>query len=306
MSTFADDLTRGLRGRPKRIPSKYFYDARGAQLFEQICRLSAYYPTRAELDILRRHGPDLARVIGPDVDVIEPGSGAALKTRLLLSALDRVGLYVPVDVSREQLHATAEALRREYHALAVQPVCADFTSTFEVPERRPGARTVVFFPGSTIGNFEPIEAAVLLSRLARLCGPNGGVLIGVDLKKDPALLHRAYNDESGITAAFNLNVLVRANVELGADFALGRFRHYAFYDPREGRIEMTLVSLERQEVCVGGERFGFEAGEPLTTEYSYKYELGQFAELATAAGLSAREAWLDPARLFAMLWLVPR
>jgi dimethylhistidine N-methyltransferase len=306
MSSFVDDFTRGLRGRPKRIPAKYFYDARGAQLFDQICRLSAYYPTRAELDILRRHGPDIAGAVGPDVDVIEPGSGSGLKTRLLLSALDRVGLYVPVDVSREQLHATAEALRREYPALAVQPVCADFTAEFAVPERRPGARTVVFFPGSTIGNFEPIEAAVLLARLARLTGPNGGVLIGVDLKKDPALLHRAYNDESGVTAAFNLNVLVRANLELGADFALGRFRHYAFYNPREGRIEMTLVSLERQEVKIGGERFAFEAGEPLTTEYSYKYELGQFAELAAAGGLSAREAWLDPRRLFAIFWLVPR
>jgi len=306
MSDFATDLAHGLRRRPKRVPSKYFYDARGALLFEQICRLAAYYPTHAELEILRRHGAEIARAIGPDVDVVEPGSGAGLKTRLLLSALERVGLYVPVDVSREQLHATAEALRREYPALAVQPVCADFTGDFEVPERHAGARMAVFFPGSTIGNFEPVEAAVLLSRLARLSGPGGGLLVGIDLKKDPALLHRAYNDESGVTAAFNLNLLVRANVELGADFAVGRFRHYAFYDPGEGRVEMTLVSLERQEVVVAGERFAFEAGEPLTTEYSYKYELGQFAELAGAAGLVATKAWVDGRGMFAVVWLVPR
>ncbi len=304
--SFAEDVARGLRGRPKAIPCKYFYDYRGAQLFDQICRLAAYYPTRAELDILRQHGADIASAAGAESDIVELGSGAALKTRLLLSALGMPRRYVPVDVSGEQLEATAAALRGEYPGLEVEPVCADFTQPFSVRPPEPGRRLLVFFPGSTIGNFSPIEAAALMARMRRTCGPTGALLVGIDLKKDPAVLHRAYNDEKGVTAAFNMNLLVRANRELGADFALERFRHYAFYNPLEGRIEMNLVSLERHAVSIAGEHFELEAGEPITTEYSYKYELGQFAELAAAAGLGARQAWLDANRWFAVVYLVPR
>ena len=281
--SFAEDVSSGLRGRPKAIPCKYFYDYRGAQLFDQICRLAAYYPTRAELDILRQHGADIASGVGAESDIVELGSGAALKTRLLLSALGTPRRYVPFDVSGEQLEATAAALRREYPGLEVEPVCADFTQPFSVRPPEPGRRLLVFFPGSTIGNFSPIEAAALMARMRRTCGPTGALLVGIDLKKDPAVLHRAYNDEKGVTAAFNMNLLVRANRELGADFA-----------------------LERQAVSVAGEHFELEAGEPITTEYSYKYELGQFSELAAAAGLGARQAWLDSNRWFAVVYLVPR
>jgi dimethylhistidine N-methyltransferase len=299
-----EEVLRGLRSPQKELPCKLFYDEVGSDLFEQITQLDEYYPTRAEARIMREAGADIAALLGPNVLLIEYGSGSSTKTRILLDHLERPAGYVPIDISREQLQRSAHKLADAYPRLRVEPVCADYTAPFELPnfvDR--SVRRVAYYPGSTIGNFVPEDARRFLARIADMCGPDGGLLIGVDLKKDPLMLHRAYNDALGITAAFNLNILRRLNRELGADFALDQFRHYAFYNPVFARVEMHLVSLAEQVVHVGKARIRFDRGESIWTEGSYKYNVHEFAQLAAAAGWRVKQVWTDDRMLFSVHYL---
>ncbi|MFZ5829476.1 MAG: L-histidine N(alpha)-methyltransferase [Planctomycetota bacterium] len=299
---FLHDVLTGLRRQPKHLPCKYFYDARGSQLFDRICDLDEYYPTRTELAIMEQYAPEMAAQIGPGVRLVEFGSGSSVKTRGLLDHLEDCVAYVPVDISREHLQRTAEDLSRAYPDIEILPVCADFTAEFDLPEpRRAPSHTAVYFPGSTIGNFAPADARALLRRIAPLCGLEGGLLLGVDLQKERAVLEAAYNDGAGVTAEFNLNLLRHINRELRADFRIDRFAHRAFYNERCGRIEMHLVSRCRQAVTIAGERFSFVEGEAICTEYSHKYTIDGMAQMAAAAGLTLRRYWTDPKRLFAVL-----
>jgi dimethylhistidine N-methyltransferase len=301
---FLREVLHGMSCPNKRLPCKYFYDPIGSALFEEICTLEEYYPTRSELDILQRHGPAIAESLGPHVALIEYGSGSSKKTRLLLDRLHEPAGYLPVDINGEQVRLTAAQLALRYPHLDVHPVEADFTHSFELPDlRRRPARRVVYFSGSTIGNFEPPAARDLLAGIARLCGRGGGLLLAVDLKKDARLLHAAYNDRRGVTAAFNRNLLARINRELGADFALERYDHYAFYNPFPGRIEMHLISQTAQSVRVGKSAFALAAGESICTEHSYKYSLRDCQRLAEAAGMEVRAVWLDEAGLFSVQYL---
>jgi len=299
-----DEVIRGLRSPQKELPCKLFYDEVGSDLFEQITQLDEYYPTRSEARIMRDAAAEIAARLGPDVLLIEYGSGSSTKTRILLDHLERPAGYVPIDISREQLQRSADKLAHAYPHLKVEPVCADYTAPFELPllGARSGRR-VAYYPGSTIGNFVPEDARRFLARIADMSGPSGGLLIGVDLKKDPLMLHRAYNDALGITAAFNLNILRRLNRELGADFALDQFRHYAFYNPVFARVEMHLVSLKEQVVHVGKLRIRFDRGESIWTEGSYKYNLHEFAQLAFAAGWRVKQVWTDDRMLFSVQYL---
>jgi dimethylhistidine N-methyltransferase len=298
---FRRDVLRGLAGPRKELPCKYFYDAEGSRLFEEICELPEYYLTRCELGILERHAGTMAGLLGPRCALIEYGSGSGRKTRLLLDHLHDPAAYVPVDINKDFLLQSAEALAGSYPGLEVVPVCADFTRPFEVPAlRQAAARRGVYFSGSTIGNFGPPEAVALLRNIVRLVGPGGGLLIGIDLKKDARILEPAYNDSRGVTAAFNLNLLARINRELGGDFRLERFRHHAFYDAPHGRIEMQLVSREEQSVRIGDEVFAFAEGEAIHTEYSYKYGLEEFAGMAARAGLRRDEVWTDERGLYSV------
>lgn len=301
---FRRDVIEGL-GRPeKRLPTQYLYDERGSELFERICELDEYYPTRTELSIFEAHIDDMADAIGPEAMVIEYGSGAGLKPRILLRALRRPVAYVPVEISRAHLLRSAEALDAEFPSVEVLPVCADFTQPFEIPRpARSARRSVVFFPGSTIGNFSPDDAERLLHQMADEVGPGGAVLLGVDLRKDHQTLESAYDDAEGVTAAFNLNLLRRINVELGADFDVSAFRHRATYDEARSRVVMQLVSRKSQVVTIGPQRFAFAAGEAITTEYSHKYTLESFATMAERAGLHVAQVWTDPARLFSVQYL---
>ena len=299
-----DEVIRGLRSPQKELPCKLFYDEVGSDLFEQITQLDEYYPTRTEARIMRDAGAEIAARLGPDVLLIEYGSGSSTKTRILLDHLERPAGYVPIDISREQLQRSADKLAHAYPRLTVEPVCADYTAPFELP--RLGAksgRRVAYYPGSTIGNFVPEDARRFLARIADMSGSSGGLLIGVDLKKDPLMLHRAYNDALGITASFNLNILRRLNRELGTDFALDQFRHYAFYNPVFARVEMHLVSLKEQVVHVGKLRVRFDRGESIWTEGSYKYNLHEFADLAASAGWRVEQVWTDDRMLFSVQYL---
>jgi dimethylhistidine N-methyltransferase len=302
-SEFALELAAGLRTRPRQVSPKFFYDAAGSALFDQICELPEYYPTRTELGILREHAADMASLIGPNAEIVEYGAGSSRKVRLLLDALERPQRFVPIDISGEHLHASAAALRAAYPALDVRPVVADFTRPVALPPRLPGhGLRVGFFPGSSIGNFDPAEARRFLRLLAsQLRG--GGLLIGTDLVKDPLILHAAYNDAAGVTAAFNRNLLVRANRELGAGFRVNDFAHYAFYNPQQQRIEMHLVSRCAQRVRIADESFDFDAGDAIHTENSYKFTLEGFQALAVEAGFRPRASWRDAQRWFCMHWL---
>jgi dimethylhistidine N-methyltransferase len=296
------DVLRGLALPEKNIPSLYFYDQRGSELFDAITELPEYYPTRTEIGILERYGWEMADTLGPGVRLIELGSGSALKTELLLSRLHEPAAYVPVEISREHLLASAARIAADFPGLEVLPVTADFTEPFELPEpeRHRVRRNVAFFPGSTIGNFPRAMAADLLRATRQEVGAGGAMLIGVDLKKDPAVLERAYNDAAGVTAEFNLNLLVRLNRELGADFDVAAFRHEAVWDESHGRIEMRLVSTRPQVVWIAGRRFPFAAGEILVTEYSHKYSLEDFRALTEASGFTVAQVWTDPQRLFSV------
>lgn len=298
---FLDDVIAGLGSSPKAISPKYFYDARGSELFEAICELPEYYPTRTELGLMRERAGQMAARLGGDCLLIEFGSGAGTKTEVLLAALHPAA-YLAVDISPEALRASAARLAALHPDMQVIAVCADYMQPLQIPvlERFDGLRRVVYFPGSTIGNLTPLEAAGFLRDARRLVGPGGAMLVGVDLKKDPALLHAAYNDAQGVTAAFNLNLLHRINRELGADFSIGQFRHLAFYDQAAGRIEMHLESLCAQTVTIDGRQFAFAAGERLHTENSCKYAIGEFQALARNAGFRAQEFWCDPRDHFAV------
>jgi dimethylhistidine N-methyltransferase len=306
---FLLEVTQGLSENQKTLPCKYLYDTRGSQLFERICGLEEYYPTRTETKILRRYGHSMADAIGPKTAVIEYGSGASTKTRILLNALrdtdNTPRAYLPIDISQEQLYASAEQLRAEYPRFSVAPVCADYTHELALPPIS-AKRRIVFFPGSTIGNFDRPQAEKFLSRIARVCGKDGGLLIGVDLIKDSEILHAAYNDSQGVTAEFNLNILHHINRELGANFNTHKFQHDAIWNGVHGRIEMHLKSLEAQTVHVEGRAFHFEAGETILTEYSCKYELKEFGSLARRAGFKVNKVWTDADRLFSVQYLSVR
>jgi L-histidine Nalpha-methyltransferase len=299
-----EEILDGLTAAQKRISPKYFYDERGSELFDRICSLPEYYPTRTELAVMREHADEIANLVGPHAQVIEFGAGSTLKVRLLLDHLIEPVAYVPVDISADYLVKQAEELARDYPELDVQPVCADFTQPFKLPAHRiPPDRNLVFFPGSTIGNFSPRQALELLEVMAFEARHNGAALIGVDLRKDPVQLNAAYNDRAGITAQFNLNVLARLNRELGADFRLEDFRHRAVYDQEKGRIEMRLVSLRPQRVHVAGTDVEFEKDEYIITEHSYKYSVEEFHALARQAGFRPEQVWCDDQRLFSVHFL---
>jgi len=301
--SFRDDVVAGLSLQAKSLPPKYFYDAAGSRLFERICRLPEYYLTRAELSLTRKNLASIARFARTTgCELIEYGSGESLKTRLLLRAL-RPAAYLPVDISPSALEAATRGLRRAFPWLKIVPVVGDFSRPLQIPSHSPRARQVVYFPGSTIGNLTPQEAHAFLAmsrdQAARM-------IVGVDLKKDANVLHAAYNDARGVTAAFNLNLLARINRELGGGFDLKRFAHYAFYNAALGRIEMHLVSLERQSVRVGRHRFGFDAGESIHTENSYKYSVEGFRALAAGAGFRTTTVWSDRRAQFALFGLEAR
>ncbi|MDP2373679.1 L-histidine N(alpha)-methyltransferase [Reyranella sp.] len=297
---FRAAVLAGLARSPRAIPPKFLYDARGSELFDAICELPEYYLTRTETGILTDCAAELARLAGPGCVLVEFGSGSSVKTRLLLDAMPDLAAYVPIDVSRRHLDATAERLRRDYPRLRVEPVCADYMALDTLPARAP---RLGFFPGSTIGNLEPQDATAFLRRARALLGDRGAMVLGVDLKKDPQRLHDAYNDSAGVTAAFTLNLLRRMNRELGASFDLSAFVHEAFYDPVEGRIEIYFRSLRDQSVTVAGRSFAFTEGERVHTEYSYKYDTAGIAALARSAGFTIDRTWTDPARLFAVIYL---
>ena len=301
---FLSDVLRSLSLEPKELPCKYFYDQVGSRLFDRICELDEYYPTRTELGIMRSSIDEIASVLGKGCCLIEYGSGSSLKTRLLLEALDEPAAYVPIDISREHLWSTANDLAEAYPHIEILPVCADYTDHFDLPERANVAgRKTVYFPGSTIGNFHPCDAVNFLGRLATHVPPGSGLLIGVDLKKDTNILNPAYNDSEGVTAAFNLNLLIRMNRELDADFDLTQWHHHAAYNAVLGCIEMFLVSRSRQAVSVGGATLSFEAGERIRTECSYKYSLPDFAALTSRAGFAVERVWTDDANLFSVQYL---
>jgi dimethylhistidine N-methyltransferase len=301
-ASLRDEVLDGLSRNPKVLPCKLFYDERGSVLFDEICRLPEYYPTRTETAILEDRAGEIGALIGPGAEILELGSGSSRKIRILLEALESPAAYVPIDISREHLRRSATALAGEFPDLRVVAVCADYTSEVELPDLGEDRR-VAFFPGSTIGNFEPDEAAGFLRRIATLVGRGGGLVIGVDLKKDRATLERAYDDAAGVTAAFNLNILSHINGALGADFDLARFHHVALWNETEGRIEMHLESRVGQTVSVAGRRFRLAAGERIHTENSYKYEIGEFHRLAARAGLKARRTWTDENGLFSVHFL---
>lgn len=301
LSSFREDVLRGLALTRKELPSKYFYDAAGARLFERICELDEYYPTRTELAIMERHAAEMAELLGPQCLLIEYGSGSSLKTRLLLDHLVEPAAYVPVDISVEHLRDTAAGLARDFPHIEILPLAADFTHALDLPETE-AARRVVYFPGSTIGNFTHEEAVALLRRTSRLCGADGGLLLGADLKKDPGLLHAAYNDCLGVTADFNLNLLKRINRELDGDFQLQQFWHHAFYDPTHGRIEMHLVGRRPQRVRVAERNFWFEEGESIRTEYSHKYSPADVERLGREGGVRLVKSWFDVRRHFGVFY----
>ncbi len=305
----AAEVRDGLTSRPATLPCKLLYDEPGSQLFDRICELPEYYPTRTETAILRRWAPAMAEAIGPACVLIEPGSGTSEKTRLLLDHLRSPAAYVPIDIARDHLVEAAAGIAKEYAPLPVAPVCADYTNATmdeALPLSETGGRRVIFFPGSTLGNFEPDDAGALLGRMARLCGQGGGMVIGVDVRKDPATLHAAYNDHEGVTAAFNRNILHRLNRELGCGFHPDRWWHHAPYDEARGRVEMTLRCQEEEQVRVGTEVFRFRHGETIRTERSYKRTRPDFAAMARETGWEPKEVWTDERELFTVWYLEVR
>jgi dimethylhistidine N-methyltransferase len=299
-SAFLTDLMHALAAPPHSISPKYFYDAEGSRLFDRICELPEYYPTRTERAILSGFAAQIATQVGRGAEIVEFGAGSCDKVRLLLPALDTPARYLPIDISGEHLERSAQSLREEYPGLEVWPVVGDYTRMPWLPAA--AGRRVGFFPGSTLGNFTPAEALAFLSAAARLLA-GGGLLLGADLIKDPAVLHAAYNDAQGVTAAFNLNLLARANRELGTRFDLDQFAHSAFYNAGLQRIEMHLVSRRRQRVEVGAECYELAEGESLHTENSYKFTVESLRALAVRAGFRPGPVWTDPDRLFSVHWL---
>lgn len=299
------DVIAGLSRTHKRLPSKYFYDARGSQLFEAITRQPEYYPTRVEIALMEAHAAQIATAIGAHAHVVEYGSGSGRKTRLLLDALDDPVAYTPIEISRSALLASVERLSEEFEAIEMLPVCADFTQPVPLPEpSRTPAHRLVFFPGSTIGNFTHDESLALLRNMHATMGARGLALIGIDLQKDSTLLEAAYDDAAGVTAQFTLNLLTRLNRELGSDFDLQAFEHRSSYSASRGRIETYLVSRQDQDVHIDGHTFHFDTDEAMQVEYSYKYTDAGFAELAASAGLRVIDGWTDPRGWFGQRLLV--
>jgi dimethylhistidine N-methyltransferase len=305
VSDLLEIAQRGLALKPKRLPSWLFYDELGSELFERICEQPEYYLTRCEIALMAEHAGSIADTLGSDVRLVEYGSGSARKTGMLLQHLHGPVAYVPVEISAEPLRQSIDRLGGEFPRLPMQPLCADFTRPLRlpIPPRAP-RRTVLYFPGSTIGNFESREAAVLLRKMRNEMGDGGGILIGVDLKKDPAVIEAAYNDRAGVTAAFTLNMLTRLNREIGSNFELSAFDHRAHYNPMAGRIETHIVSRREQQVRIGRAQVSFRTDEAIQVEYSCKYSLADFATLAARAGLAVRQVWTDPDQMFSVQYLV--
>jgi dimethylhistidine N-methyltransferase len=307
LDAFYEEVVHGLNQDDKTLPCKFFYDERGSKLFDQICDLPEYYPTRTEMAIMKANIAEITALLGPGCRLVEYGSGSSLKTRVLLDNAPDLASYHPVDISREHLLQTARRLAAVYPDIEILPICADYTCEFALPDAsRDAESTVVYFPGSTIGNFTPIQAREFLARIAEFCGNDGGLLIGVDLKKSPHVLEPAYNDAQGVTAAFNMNLLARINRELEGDFDLGQWEHFACYNPFQGRIEMHLVSLCNQQARIGKTRICFDEDEMIHTESSYKYSREGFAALAASAGWHLRQIWVDPDQLFSVQFLTAK
>jgi dimethylhistidine N-methyltransferase len=307
MSAALAEILAGLRLPEKTISPKYFYDERGSQLFDEITHLPEYYPTETELGIMLDNMPEICGLIGEKASLIEFGSGSSRKTRALLDGLRQQAVYVPVDISEDHLLASAEKIRSEHPGLEVLPVVADFTQPFNLPDPTiMPLRNIVYFPGSTIGNFTHDAAQELLSVMHQEAGADGAMLIGVDLQKDPAIIERAYNDSAGVTAQFNLNMLTHLNREFGFDFDVSAFSHSAHYDADEGRMEIRLISGKSQVVTNGGERIEIDDGESILTEYSHKYTLEGFAKMADRAGFEVRKVWMDQNNLFSVQYCIRR
>ncbi|QDV22618.1 L-histidine N(alpha)-methyltransferase [Aureliella helgolandensis] len=300
---FYSDVLLGLASPSKYISSKYLYDAQGSALFDQICEVEEYYPTRTERLIMSQYTSQMADCIGTQAVLVELGSGSSIKTRVLLDSLKQPRAYVPVDVSREHLLQTVEGLERDYPGLQVQPIVADFTQQFELPDSIAEENVTVFFPGSTIGNLSALDAQRLLHQLTKLQHRRLGLLIGFDLVKDVRVLEAAYNDAAAVSDAFTLNVLHRINRELGGSFDVKQFEHHAFFNPEFSRIEIYLVSLCEQSVQVGDRVFQLGEGERILTEYSHKYSVEQFSEMATTAGFEMQHVWTDSQDYFAVAYL---
>jgi len=303
--SFLKDVVRGLSLPEKELSCKYFYDERGSRLFDQICELDDYYLTRTELSIMQQHASAMAEQLGPEIALVEFGSGSSVKTKILLDRLDSPVAYMPLDISAEHLQKTTVRLREAHPEIEIIPIAADFTKGFELPTTTsPYSHAAVYFPGSTIGNFTPSQAQQLMGRIGDILGRDGGLLIGIDLQKDPAIIEAAYNDKEGVTAAFNLNVLHRLNGELDANIDVTQFRHRAVYNQSQGRVEISLVSLSDQNIEIDGHAFRLRDGEQITTEYSHKYTIDGFSQLAQAAGFSLHHHWTDAKNYFAVLHLV--
>ncbi len=302
--SFRDAVLAGLSARPKSLPCKFFYDERGSALFEAICEVPEYYLTRTELAILETKAGAIAEQIGPNCRLVELGSGASRKVRLLLQALQAPLAYVPVDISRGFLREAAAGIAADFPDVEVIAVCTDYTRPFALPKiSGPAGKTVGFFPGSTIGNFEPEAVIAFLTHVGKLLGPGAEMLIGADVKKNKAILDAAYNDAQGLNAAFNLNLLHRIRGELDSDIAIGDFAHVAFYNPDEGRVELYIKSLSDQSAVIAGRRFSFSADEMIHTENSYKYAVAEFHALAARAGFRALDTWSDAEGKFAVYYL---
>ena len=301
--SFLRDALAGLGTMPKTLPSKYFYDARGSELFDRICELPEYYVTQAELVLLDEFSGQAAALIGDGASIIEYGTGSSEKIAVLLAALDRPAAFVGVDISSVALRRVAETMASNFPDLAVHAVCADFTQPFTLPAMSGQGRRVVFFPGSSLGNFNPEQSVHFIANAARLIGPGGGMLFGIDLKKDAAILNAAYDDAAGVTAEFNLNMLRRLNRECGADFDVDAFSHRAFYNADAGRVEMHLVSRRAQSISLGEQTITFAEDETIHTENSYKYSVPEFQNLARRAGCEAMRSWTDAKSLFSLHYL---
>jgi dimethylhistidine N-methyltransferase len=297
------EVIEGLKSSPKYLPSKLFYDEKGSALFDEICRLKEYYPTRTEIQIMKDNIDEMSSLLGEGTLLIELGSGSSIKIRLLLDNIPGLAGYVPVDISAEHLHNTVEILKAEYPHIDIFPLAADYTKDFELPEiNKPYDHKAVYYPGSTIGNFTRREAKEFLKRISKICGNNGGLIIGVDLRKDKETLEKAYNDKEGVTAAFNLNILEHINTELDSNFDLEKFRHFSFFNEEAGRIEMHLISKENQKVRLNGSSINFNKGENIITEYSYKYTLEEFRDLVSGF-FEVRKVWTDKNNLFSVQYL---
>jgi len=298
------EVIEGLGKSQKELPCKYFYDEKGSQLFDRICQLDEYYPTRTELRIMQDNIDSISEVLGDDVMLIEYGSGSSEKIKIILDNVKGIKAYLPVDISMEHLIKSAAQIAAQYKDLEVIPLCADYNRSFKIPlPKNPIKTKIVYFPGSTIGNFHPSEAETFISRIRRVVNKHGGLLIGVDLKKDKKILQQAYNDSQGITAQFNLNLLQHINNKLDANFDPQAYIHEAFYNPQQGRVEMHLVSREHQAVLINDTEIPIKKGESIWTESSYKYNLEEFAVLANRSGFEVEKVWTDDENLFSVQYL---